>query len=109
MFFKPLLADRIDFREWETFFLGTARRIEGKSSRKESRVDVQLELAASRGKVRAEVDEEKAGGDEEECSQGRDQDGRRKGWKSRGVRARNESRVGPPMIGRIAAILGIPL
>lgn len=73
MFFNPLLAARIDFREWETFFFGTARRIEGKSSRRESRTAVHREGrsrgGAATGKVHVMADEE--GWDE------RDQDGRR--------------------------------
>jgi hypothetical protein len=50
--FKPLLADRIAFRECETFFFGTARRIPGKiSSRSE----------ANEGSLNAPGNEKRAG------------------------------------------------
>jgi len=43
LFFKPLFADRIDFLEWETFFFGAARRMEGKSSKRDSKAVVHRE------------------------------------------------------------------
>lgn len=37
--FKPLLALRMDLREWEVFFFGTAKRNGGMSSRSASHAD----------------------------------------------------------------------
>ena len=38
--FRPLLALRIAFREWDTFFFGTARRKGGRSSSNDCRLGI---------------------------------------------------------------------
>lgn len=50
--FNPLLALRIAFREWETFFFGTARRNGGKSSRRDCKVGMDQVNPKGRGEVR---------------------------------------------------------
>ena len=70
----------MDFREWETFFLGAATRMEGKSSRRRSRMMIRTaEIGAgdSGGVITQAVDEE--------GRQRRDQELGRNGRKSRGL------------------------
>ena len=93
LFFKPLLADRMDFREWETFFFGTANKMDGKNSSKESTSDLHEMISAEVERDRADFSERIEVDVDVEGRHGRDHMGRKYGWRRREEMERRERRA----------------